>query len=180
MLLDNPIVPQWPRLSFAEIGRRAGKHPHDAALDMLAKGADDLSQAMVIIHYLNEEQQRECFSHPLCIPGSDATTMAPDGPLANRSFTAPIVGPPGIGASWSANQRSLTPQDAIRRLTGQPAATLGLKDRGEIRVGARADVAAFDGRRASASARPPSSPTSWPLACTTSSSTAVSPCATAR
>lgn len=144
VLLDNPIVPDWSRLSLAEIGRRVGKHPHDAALDIIAKGADDLAQAMVIIHYLNEERQRECFSHPLCVPGSDATTMAPDGPLAKSVFHGAY--------SWAAwywrfmvrDQRALTPEDAIRRLTGQPAATLGLKDRGEIRVGARADVAAFD------------------------------------
>jgi N-acyl-D-amino-acid deacylase len=120
------------------------KHPHDAALDIIAKGADDLTQAMVIIHYLTEERQRECFSHPLCVPGSDATTMAPDGPLAKSVFHGAY--------SWAAwywrfmvrDQRALTPEDAIHRLTGQPAATLGLSDRGEIRVGARADLAAFD------------------------------------
>ena len=144
VLLDNQIVPEWSRLSLAEIGRRMAKHPHDAALDIIAKGADDLTQAMVIIHYLTEERQRECFSHPLCVPGSDATTMAPDGPLAKSVFHGAY--------SWAAwywrfmvrDQRALTPEDAIHRLTGQPAATLGLSDRGEIRVGARADLAAFD------------------------------------
>ena len=41
---------------------------------------------MVIIHAYTEEQQREAFAHPLCVPGSDATTMAPTGPLAGQVF----------------------------------------------------------------------------------------------
>ena len=45
---------------------------------------DELEQLMVIIHAYSEEQQREAFAHPLCVPGSDATTLAPDGPLAAR------------------------------------------------------------------------------------------------
>ena len=41
---------------------------------------------MVIIHAYTEEEQREAFAHPLCVPGSDATTLAPDGPLADTWF----------------------------------------------------------------------------------------------
>ena len=37
---------------------------------------------MVIIHAYDEDEQREAFAHPCCVPGSDATTLAPDGPLA--------------------------------------------------------------------------------------------------
>ena len=41
---------------------------------------------MVIIHAYTEEEQREAFAHPLCVPGSDATTLAPDGPLGDTLF----------------------------------------------------------------------------------------------
>jgi N-acyl-D-aspartate/D-glutamate deacylase len=42
------------------------------------------------------------------------------------------------------DERLLSPEDAVFRLTGQPADRLGLSDRGVLREGARADVAVFD------------------------------------
>jgi N-acyl-D-amino-acid deacylase len=38
----------------------------------------------------------------------------------------------------------LTQEEAVRRLTGMPAETLGLQDRGRLQVGYRADIAVFD------------------------------------
>jgi N-acyl-D-amino-acid deacylase len=78
------------------------------------------------------------------VPGSDATTLAPDGPLAGASFHGAY--------SWAAwfwrftvrEQRSLTPQEAVRRLTARPAERLGLAGRGVLDEGAQADVIVFD------------------------------------
>ena len=39
---------------------------------------------MVLIHAYTADEQREAFAHPLCVPGSDATTLAPDGPLGEH------------------------------------------------------------------------------------------------
>jgi N-acyl-D-amino-acid deacylase len=144
VLLDNSVWPEYARRSLAEIGRLRGKDPHDAALNLLAGGADDLTQPMVIIHCHSETQQQEAFSHPLCMPGSDATTLAPDGPLAGSVFHGAY--------SWAAwfwrfmvrERRALTPESAIFKLTGLPARTLGLADRGALRPGMWADIAVFD------------------------------------
>jgi N-acyl-D-aspartate/D-glutamate deacylase len=38
----------------------------------------------------------------------------------------------------------LTLEDAVHKMTGMPAATLGLADRGRIAAGARADLTIFD------------------------------------
>jgi N-acyl-D-aspartate/D-glutamate deacylase len=41
----------------------------------------------------------------------------------------------------------LTLEDAVRRMTSFPAARLGLKDRGLLRIGMKADLAIFDPER---------------------------------
>ncbi len=145
VLLDNPLFPEYARRSLAEIGRQRGQDPHDAALDLLAEGANDLSRPMVIIHCHTERQQRETFAHPLCMPGSDATTLAPDGPLAASVFHGAY--------SWAAwfwrfmvrETRALTQEEAVFKLTGLPARTLNLTGRGMLAEGAAADIAVFSG-----------------------------------
>lgn len=144
VLLDLPRRPEFSRRSLGEIGREAGRDPHDVALDILAAHADQLNRPMVILRCLDEEQQRACFSHPLCMPGSDATTLAPDGKLAGASFHGAYS-----WASWFyrfmvRENRLLSAEEALHRLTGMPAAVLGLSDRGELRRGAWADLAIFD------------------------------------
>jgi N-acyl-D-aspartate/D-glutamate deacylase len=78
------------------------------------------------------------------MPGSDATTLAPDGPLANSVFHGAYT-----WASWYFHfmvheRKLLTPAEAVQRLTQLPARRLGLADRGELKEGKRADIAVFD------------------------------------
>jgi N-acyl-D-amino-acid deacylase len=144
VLLDTPTAPEYARRNLGELGRALGRDPHDIAFDILAREIDTLHRPMVIILCYDEAQQEAIFAHPLCMPGSDATTLAPDGPLAGAVFHGAYS-----WASWYwhfmvTQRRALAPEEAIHRLTGLPASILGLCDRGVLRAGAAADIAVFD------------------------------------
>jgi N-acyl-D-aspartate/D-glutamate deacylase len=144
VLLSVPRRPELSRLSLAEIGRRMGRDPHDAALDLLAEEAASPHRIMMILHSYDAQMQKEAFAHPLCMPGSDATTLAPDGPLAGKTFHGAYSWASWYWRAMVRDWRLLRAEEAIHRLTGLPASILNLSDRGTIRVGARADLAIFD------------------------------------
>jgi N-acyl-D-aspartate/D-glutamate deacylase len=148
VLLDHPKYPQYSRKSFGDVAREEGRDAYDIAFDILLADLDQpLSSqkaAMVIIHAYTPDQQALMFSHPLCMPGSDATTLAPDGPLADSVFHGAYT-----WASWYFHfmvheRKLLTPAQAVQRLTQMPARRLGLADRGMLKEGNRADIAVFD------------------------------------
>ncbi|HEY4349174.1 MAG TPA: amidohydrolase family protein [Gaiellaceae bacterium] len=147
VLLDNPFFPEYGRRDLASIAAERGQEPLDTVYDILLAGLEAPHRLMVIIHAYTEQEQREAFAHPLCVPGSDATTMAPDGPLAETWFHGAYT-----WASWFyrfmvRDERLLTPAQAIHKLTGQPAGRLNLSNRGTLAPGAAADIAIFDGER---------------------------------
>lgn len=144
VLLDNDVRPEQAGRDLAAIAADRGQDPFDAVCDLLLAGADRLDSLMVIIHAYTPDQQRAAFGHPLCVPGSDATTLAPDGPLAGSTFHGAYTWAAWFWRFAVREERLLDAAEAVHRLTGAPAARIGLTDRGVLRVGARADVVVFD------------------------------------
>jgi N-acyl-D-amino-acid deacylase len=144
VLLDNDVWPEHGRRDVASIAADRGQMPLDAVYDLLLDGVDQLHELMVIIHAYSDDQQREAFAHELCVPASDATTLAPTGRLARSSFHGAYTWASWFWRFMVRDERLLSPENAVFRLTGQPAERIGLSDRGVLRVGARADVVVFD------------------------------------
>ena len=144
VLLDLPVMSEYSRRSLAEVAKERGQDPYDAAFDIIDATLDLPRSPMVILLTYTEDQQEAVFRHPLCMPASDATTLAPDGPLGGAVFHGAYTWASWFWRFMVRQTRSLTPEDAVHRLTGLPAAVLDLTDRGMLAKGARADIAVFD------------------------------------
>lgn len=147
VLLDSEAWPEYGRRDLASIAAERGQAPLDAVYDLLLGDVEELHRLMVIIHAYSEDQQREAFAHPLCVPGSDATTLAPDGSLAHSFFHGAYTWASWFWRFMVRDEGLLAPAEAVHRLTGRPAERIGLSDRGVLREGARADVVVFDAER---------------------------------
>lgn len=85
----------------------------------------------------------DLFTHPWCVPASDATTLCPDGPLASSRFHGAYTWAAWYFATMRRDGR-LTDAEIVQRLTSAPADRIGLRDRGRLEIGAFADVVVLD------------------------------------
>jgi N-acyl-D-amino-acid deacylase len=128
--------------TLAEIAAERGADPIDTALDLIAS---DRSRVGVAFFSMSEENLREALRRPWVAISSDGASMAPEGafleapthPRAYGSF-ARVLG------HYARDEKVLTLADAIHRMSGLPAATLGLRQRGLLTAGNLADVVVFD------------------------------------
>ena len=144
VLLDNPRFPRYARRTILSIAEERGQEPLDCIYDLLLETVDSMGSLMAMINCHTTGQQEIAFRHPLSMPASDATTMAPDGPLAKITFPGAYTWA-SYFYNFSVKQAGfLSPTEAVRRLCGAPADRIGLEDRGVIKSGAFADIAVFD------------------------------------
>ena len=97
--------------------------------------------ASAIYHVLDEGDVERIMRHPQTMIASDGSLSQPGSghphPRAYGTF-------PRVLGRYVRERHVLTLEDAIHKMTGLPAATLKLADRGALRAGARADLAVFD------------------------------------
>ena len=132
-------------IDFAEIGRMRGVDPYDAVMDMLIEEGGDAPRLMWATRSFTESQVEMFMRESECAVISDTAALAPDGDLKDQLFSL-------SGYGWAArflqhyvrDRRVLPLSEAIRRITSLPASRIGLRDRGNLRVGSWADITVFD------------------------------------
>jgi N-acyl-D-amino-acid deacylase len=77
--------------------------------------------------------------------GSDAGSYAPEGAFLRSSTHPRAYGNfARLLGKYVREERVITPEEAVRRLTSLPATNLRIRDRGALAAGRFADVVAFD------------------------------------
>jgi N-acyl-D-amino-acid deacylase len=138
----NPELRKYEGLTLAQIGKQLGKDPRDVAMDIVAADRG-LSRAVNFV--MSEDDVRAALKHPLVSIGTDSAAKAEDGPLApSKSHPRGWGTFPRILGKYVRDERLLTLEEAIRKMTSQPAARVRLDDRGILRPGMMADITVFD------------------------------------
>jgi len=94
-----------------------------------------------VYHNMDEPDLQAFLRHPLTMIASDGGPTIPSADVPHpRSYgnNARVLG------RYVRDQRLLTIEDAVRRMTSLPAQTFQLKDRGVLQPGAFADLVVFD------------------------------------
>jgi putative CocE/NonD family hydrolase len=128
--------------NLAQIARERGKDPVETLLDLLAEDRSSVGTAYFITA---EENIRKLVPLPWVSFGSDEASQAPEDvflkslphPRAYGNF-ARVLG------KYVREEKLLSLEAAVRKLTHLPATNLGLDGRGLLREGYFADVVVFD------------------------------------
>jgi N-acyl-D-aspartate/D-glutamate deacylase len=143
-LFEARNSPDWVGKDFRSIGEQRSQHPLDALMDILLEAGDDAPNVLMTGLVHTEAELERTFVHPSCMPESDATALAIDGPLAGQSFLGAYTWATYYLRRFVRERGSLSLQDAVHRLTQLPAQRLGVTDRGVVRERAWADLVVFD------------------------------------
>lgn len=102
-------------------------------------------QVSMIYHVMDVSDMRRIMRRPYVMVGSDGYALAPYGPLAVGNNHPRNYGCfPRVLARFVREERLLTLEEAIRKMTSLSATTFGLMDRGQLRPGLAADIVVFD------------------------------------
>ncbi len=146
---DRITVFQAPRTPAAvgktveALARERGVDPFDAYFDLIVENGD---AAFGLFDYIDEENIRLLLRHPAVMICSDGQVLAPYGVLNDPPPYSPCsYGEfPGVLERYVRQQRVLTLEEAVRKMTSFPARRFRLWGRGVLEPGAWADLVIFD------------------------------------
>jgi N-acyl-D-amino-acid deacylase len=131
---------------FSEIGKTAGREPEEIFLDMLQEAGDKLFKPMVLSWIYSEEDTLQTFLWPSTMVGADGTSSSIGGPVESLLTAHPRSWGtfPRVIAKYHKKAKKIGLENVIYKMTGLPASVLGLRDRGRIQQGCKADLVVFD------------------------------------
>ncbi|MBA2315266.1 MAG: D-aminoacylase [Chloroflexi bacterium] len=134
----DPALASLEGVSIARAASARGVDPLSLALDTMAA---DRGATTMIVSLMADDDVDAIIGHPSTSIGSDQLGVTARGARVHPRSYGTFV---RVLARCVRERGLLDLPTAIHRMTGMPAATLGLTDRGRIEAGAVADLVLFD------------------------------------
>ena len=134
--VENPALKPLEGKTIGEIAAARGHDPNDVFFDI---AVEDQLQVKYVVPRANTDKAAlaAALRDPRTIIGlSDAGAHL--DMLCESGYTTYLLG------HWVREQKALTLEHAIQRMTSEPADFFGIKDRGRLQLGAAADIVVFD------------------------------------
>ena len=132
----NQPLKAYERKTVAEAAEMRGKDPLDTFFELALE--DDLNIQYTMQQY-HEEGIRRLITDPRTMIGlSDGGAHV--NMLCDAGYCTYLLG------TWVRERQAMPLEQAVKRITSEPADLFGIKDRGRLQVGRPADVTIFDER----------------------------------
>jgi N-acyl-D-amino-acid deacylase len=138
----NPALRHLIGKTLQEVADERGTDPATTAMDLVV---EDDSRVDAVFFLMSEENVRRKIAKPWISFGSDAGAPSAEGVFLQSSRHPRTYGNfARLIGKYVRDERIVSLQEAIRRMTSLPAANIGVFQRGELREGYYADVIVFD------------------------------------
>lgn len=138
----NPELKHLTGKTLAEVALMRGTDPVNTMMDLVV---EDGSRVGTIYFIMSEENVTKKIAQPWMAFGSDAESLAPEGVfLLSNTHPRAYGNVARLLGKYVRDEKVISLQEAIRRLTSLPAENLKISDRGTLEVGYFADIAIFD------------------------------------
>ena len=120
-------------------------NPADKVDDLLSILEENGGGISTVFAHHTEKDMNYVLQKPWCSVGSDGSAYAIEGPLRVGNPHPRNFGTfPRVLGRYVRQQKLLTLEDAVRKMTSLNANKVGLRDRGLIKIGFAADIVIFD------------------------------------
>jgi N-acyl-D-amino-acid deacylase len=133
--------PKYNGKNIEEIAELENKDPYDSVCDLLIA---ENNQVQIVSFGMDEEDVRRVMRSPFGMVGSDGSAISPDGILGQGNPHPRYYGTFPRVLGYYVREEVLSLPEAVRKMTSAPAQKLGIKDRGLLRQGYKADLVIFD------------------------------------
>jgi len=128
--------------TLAEVAKMRGTSPEETAMDLVI---EDKGRVDTIYFLMSEENLRKEIKRPWVSFGCDEASLAPEGVFLKANPHPRAYGNVArLLGKYVREEKIISLQEAIRRLTTLPARNLKLGRRGALKTGYFADVVVFD------------------------------------